>query len=45
MINCFLCPMHLIYNIFFLDEVPKVQHFAAEILQKEYCQAVKVISV
>lgn len=27
----------------FLDEIPKLQHFSAVVLQKEYCQAVKVI--
>lgn len=30
-------------SILFLDETPKLQHFSAEVLQKEYCQAVKVI--
>jgi hypothetical protein len=28
--------------ILFLDEIPKEQHFSAEVIHKEYCQAVKV---
>jgi len=29
----------------FVDETPKLQHFSAEVVQKEYCQAVKVIEL
>lgn len=35
---------YLVKNIFlFLDETPKIQHFSAEVVLKEYCQAVKVL--
>lgn len=33
---------HLSKFILFLDETPKMLYFSAEIVQKEYCQAVKV---
>lgn len=44
MTNILIYFTHELQNIvLFVDETPKLQHFSAEVVQKEYCQAVKVI--